>query len=227
MNTSMKNSLLVYCIIIFILFLFTNCFRQNRSFTLESSIFPDSIQSFFTVDFAEAEVREIGTNALLDDIKDDKSEKFNTYYQYHIYSFIDSLSFETAKKSLENYPSNSYDTVSKTVFPIGSEWELLNRFDSAYIKHNYQNLTLNQLVPFFCDMFSMEDDWYSSDTSGCLKDYIVINVLKSGSKKLIDFESFGKTNDWELLPVQLKHGYLLGVSINSKDKEIMYWVTTW
>ncbi|MCF8379942.1 MAG: hypothetical protein K9H49_10220 [Bacteroidales bacterium] len=73
----------------------------------------------------------------------------------------------------------------------------------------------------------MEDDWYSDVSNSCIKENIEIRVLKTGNSSLIDFESYGKQNEWNLLPKQLKHGFLLGVSINNSNEEIMYWVTTW
>lgn len=198
---------------------------QNRD--RSGYVIPDSIFSFFpdfSSNFKGFELIVMTENAL-------KSEFPLILSEFDPVKIVETYQCNTENSQiLENqYYKQALFTISSqdsNYFVIGSERELLKRYDSLRLKEKYFRNSKPAIIFYFNEVFNKKQHPFTGDTSticGLPKDFEIL-VLKSGNEYVLPQDHF---YDWSILPKGLRHGYRSGVAFKKRGTYIIYWVVAW
>lgn len=211
-----------------ILFCFCSCSSgQHKDNKLiehpnENFIIPDSLFDFFPKQTENAKAIFFINNAGNTDLPY-SNEEFAITFVLKAYEYLDTTNFTSITTDFSRIAINKYSVRKDNYFIVGSERDILERFDTLYIREQYLSKT-NSLVMNFHGILNNEPNFYDSTTlCGLPADYEIL-ILKQGYQYVLP-EKY-KT-EWHLMPDNIKHGYLSGVSCSKIKHQIIYWVATW
>jgi len=187
---------------------------------------PDSLYSFFSdslIKFDHANLLFYSTNAVITDIPYTPME-FEITYLTKIYKYTDTGDFSQFQKEYQSLSLKSIKSEGSDYFIIGSERDMVAKYDTAILKNKYNHFKETNLIINFYELFNRIEQFYDSNTiCGLSKGYTIL-VLKSGNEYIMP-EKY-KT-EWQILPDKIKHGYRSGVAFKGGKPYIIYWVVAW
>ncbi|MEY1639106.1 hypothetical protein [Tenuifilum osseticum] len=211
-----------------ILFCFCSCssgqHKDNKfiEHPVEDFIIPDSLFDFFPKQAENAKAIFFINNAGATDLPY-SNEEFAITFVLKAYEYLDTTNFTNITTDFSRMAINKYSVRKDNYFIVGSERDMLERFDTLYIKEQYLSKT-NSLVMNFHGILNSEPNFYDSTTlCGLPPDYEIL-ILKQGHQYVLP-EKY-KT-EWYLMPDNIKHGYLSGIACSKIKHQIIYWAATW
>lgn len=198
--------------------------KENKSivYPMEDFTIPDSLFNFFPKQSPKVKALLLINNAGDTDLPY-FPEEFDVTFVLKAYEYLDTVHFSSVTTDFSRMAINKYSVGENNYFIVGSERDMLERFDTLYIKEQYLSKT-NSLVMNFHGILNSEPNFYDSTTlCGLPADYEIL-ILKQGYQYVLP-EKY-KT-EWRLMPDNIKHGYLRGVACSKTKHQIIYWVATW
>lgn len=220
-----KDFALKYFLVVLLSIYIAGCKGQTEQ-TSSKYIIPDSIYSFFPN--SSQKDKNIDLDIIVTNANDIAAPYFSTEFAVtfliEIYKYNDPNTLIKTQRELEFNSEQTMASESKDYFIIGSERELISRYDSITLASNYSRVKDNDLILNFHETLNENNKFYAATTiCGLPKGYTIL-LLKSGNKYVMP-EKY-KTQ-WSILPDNLKHGYRSGVAFKYGDPFMIFWVVTW
>lgn len=203
--------------------------RMNELLKRDNYVIPDSLFSFFpdkTDMYEDFKVENIFVNAEKSEVSLRLSE-FDPTILVEIYQ---GKNLKILQHLLNDYRFQAISSVksqNKDYFVLGSERELLKRYDILQLKEQYAKLDDKPLIFNFrescCDIDFPSRCCDTTTISGLPLGYEIL-ILKSGSDIVLSQDHL---YEWSVLPDHLKHGYRGGVAFKEGESYIIYWVIAW
>lgn len=215
-------------IFVLLSFFLIGCNGQQHKKNIEEQKYtiPDSIYSFFpdgSNRFCKMKIESIATAAEENNIPYFATE-FAISFISKIYINSDIEDISKFQKEYKSLAKNIIKSESSDYFIIGSERELVTKYDTVTLKNKYQKFYGTELIINFHEILNRTEKFYDSTTTcGLPKGYIVL-VLKSGNDYIMP-EKY--RTEWKILPENIRHGYRSGVAYKDDEPYIIYWVVSW
>jgi len=209
-----------------IIILLCQCKSRLEITDRNNSIITDSAFNFFPHTTSNIILEKVVTNATLKN-SNQPLIFFNPLFYVELIDFKESVEFNEEIAKNERISKSQFMSQDSCYFIIGSEWEMTKTFDSADLIKKYDNIQLNQIIPFFGEILSPEDNCLSSNTICGLTEGYKIMILSSEYRCVVKDGKLKNINGWSALPIKLKHGYIRGLAFSTKEQRIIYWVVTW
>ena len=192
----------------------------------EAYVIPDSLYSFFPDNSSDNKKNKLSievTNAEKTDLPYYKVE-FAVKLLAKVYICEDTSYYAKRKDIFISQSINRFKSENTSYLIIGSERDLLEDYDKLELKEKYLNFKDNPLVLNFKEVFYEIPNFQSSSTICGLPEGYEILILKSGNEYVLP-EKYKM--DWDVLPEELKHGYISGVALKESEGIMIYWVVAW
>ncbi len=227
MRSIVKYQVLKCCIFVLLCISMSGCSGQRSDIsTGKKYSIPDSLFSFFSdslMKFEHANLLLYSTNAEIMDIPYTPRE-FEITFLSKIYKYTDTGDFSKCLKEYQSLSLKSIKSENNDYFIIGSERDMVAKYDTTILKNMYIHFNETNLIINFHELFNRTEQFYDSTTiCGLPKGYTIL-IIKSGNEYIMPEEY--KT-EWQILPDKIKHGYRSGVAFKDGEPYMIYWVVAW
>jgi len=187
-------------------------------------VIPDSIYLFFPNSEQSKKMQNYFESSNAIQTTNDKIWFFSDTHYYLGFeniekAYFDSLIIQYRDMSIANLKASD----DSAYFIISTKDELKKLYTLNTLEKIYKQYKDKHMLPSFHSLMKNRHEKEYQTICGLPEDYEIC-IIKSGRKFILPDNLY---YDWNVLPLELKHGYTSGVAYNKDKIDIIYWVITW